>query len=42
MGGKLTSFSIDGIRTLKDFKLDLNGLTVLVGENGTGPRAAEN
>ncbi len=36
MGDKLTSFSIDGIRTLKDFKLDLNGLTVLVGENGSG------
>ena len=36
MSGKLTSFSIDGIRTLKNFKLELNGLTVLIGENGSG------
>ncbi len=37
MTAKIKSISISGIRTLDNFKLDLNdGLTVLIGENGSG------
>ena len=37
MTAKIKSISVSGIRTLDDFKLDLNdGLTVLIGENGSG------
>ncbi len=33
---KFKSITIDGFRTLKNFKLDLDGLHVLIGENGSG------
>lgn len=36
MTAHLTSISISGLRTLEQFKLDLGGLTVLIGENGSG------
>lgn len=36
MAVKITKISVSGIRTLDDLTLDLNGLTVLIGENGTG------
>jgi predicted ATPase len=36
MTAHITSISISGLRTLEQFKLDLGGLTVLIGENGSG------
>lgn len=36
MVARLTSLRIEGLRTLADVTLSLDGLTVLVGENGTG------
>ena len=36
MTAKITSISVSGIRTLDSFTLDLNDLTVLIGENGSG------
>jgi len=36
MTARITSISVSGVRTLDDFKLDLDGLTVLIGENGSG------
>lgn len=32
----ITAIRIEGMRTLADVRLDLDGLTVLIGENGTG------
>ncbi|MEO8496558.1 MAG: AAA family ATPase [Planctomycetota bacterium] len=36
MTAHITSISISGLRTLDEFKLELGGLTVLIGENGSG------
>lgn len=33
---RLVGFSVSGMRTLEDVQLDLSGLTVLIGENGSG------
>lgn len=33
---KITSIRIQGMRAIDDIKLDLDGLTVLIGDNGTG------
>jgi predicted ATPase len=33
---RITQLRISGLRTLADVKLDLRGLTVLIGDNGTG------
>ena len=33
---RLVRFSVSGMRTLEDVRLDLDGLSVLIGENGSG------
>ena len=35
-GARITEIHVEGLRTLKDVRLGLDGLTVLIGENGTG------
>jgi predicted ATPase len=34
--GRLTQLRISGLRVIKDLTIDLQGLTVLIGDNGTG------
>lgn len=35
-GARITEIHVEGLRTLADVRLKLDGLTVLIGENGTG------
>jgi predicted ATPase len=35
-GAHITEIRVEGLRTLADVRLELDGLTVLIGENGTG------
>lgn len=36
MSDRITELRIDGLRTIENLKLSLDGLTVLIGENGSG------
>lgn len=38
MEDRITQLRVDGLRTLADVTLDLDGLSVLVGENGVGTK----